>query len=107
MTKGSTHHRGGRCPFLLFLIKITFVSVSPELKTGDPRRRPPHLLADCIQRYFRAAFDDQLVVDVTADEAVRQRPHGVGQDIAADRLDDVFHEFRAVGFYQAGANTVS
>ena len=91
----------------LLLIKRAFVSVGAKLDPRQPGRRPFQLRTDSIQRHIWAAFDDQLVVDVTADEAVRQRPHGVGQDIAADRLDDVFHEFRAVGFYQAGANTVS
>ena len=36
-------------------------------------------------------------MDVADDEAVGKRPHGVGEDVAADRLDDVLHELRTVG----------
>lgn len=32
------------------------------------------------------------------DEAVGERLHGKAEKIAADRLDDVLHEFRPVGF---------
>ena len=96
MTKGSTHHCGGRCPILLFLIKIAFVPVCPELYAGDPRRRPSHLLTDCIEGYVRAALDDQLVVDVPADKAVRERTHSVGEDVSGDGLYDVLDEFWAV-----------
>lgn len=96
MTKGSTHHRGGRCPILLFLIKIAFVPVCPELDAGDPRRCPPHLLTDCVKRDVRAALDDQLVVDVPADKAVRERTHSIGEDVSGDGLYDVFDELWAV-----------
>ena len=96
MTKGSTHHRGGRCPILLFLIKSALVAISPELDAGDPRRRPPHLLTDCIEGYVRAALDDQLVVDVPADKAVRERTHSIGEDVSGDGLYDVLDEFWAV-----------
>lgn len=98
MTKGSTHHCGGRCPILLFLIKIAFVPVCPELYAGDPRRRPSHLLTDCIEGYVRAALDDQLVVDVPDDLTVRERPHGVGQNVTTYGLNDVLDEFWAVTF---------
>ena len=37
-------------------------------------------------------------MDVSADKAVAQRPHGVAQDVPADGLHDVLHEFRAVAF---------
>lgn len=96
MTKGSTHHCGGRCPILLFLIKFAFIPVCPELDAGDPRRRPPHLLTNRVKRDVRAALDDQLVVDVPADKAVRERTHSVGEDVSGDGLYDVLDEFRAV-----------
>ena len=34
---------------------------------------------------------------MSADEAVGQRPHGICQDVAADGLDNVFHELRPIG----------
>lgn len=49
-------------------------------------------------RPVRAILNDQLVVYVSADKAMVQRPHGVGQDIPADGLYDVLDEFRTVGF---------
>ncbi len=56
--------------FLLLLIKFALISIGPELDTGYPRRGPPHLLTDCIQRYIWTAFDDELVMDVPDDLAV-------------------------------------
>ena len=47
---------------------------------------------------FLNIFDDQLIVDVTDDEAVPKSLHGVTEDVAADGLDDVLHELRTVGF---------
>lgn len=38
-------------------------------------------------------------MDVADYGAVTECLHGVGEDVAADRLDDVLHEFRTVGFY--------
>lgn len=38
---------------------------------------------------------------MSADEAVRQRAHGVCQNIPADSLHNVFHELWTVGFYTA------
>lgn len=35
-------------------------------------------------------------MDVADDAAVGQRPHGVAEDVVADRLGDVLHELRPV-----------
>ena len=37
-------------------------------------------------------------MDMSDDEAVTERFHGVAKDIAADRLNDVFDELWTVGF---------
>lgn len=37
-------------------------------------------------------------MDVPDNEAVPEGFHGVGEDIPADGLDDIFHKFRSVGF---------
>ena len=37
-------------------------------------------------------------MNVSNDKAVPESFHGVAEDIPADGLDDVFHEFRPVGF---------
>ena len=44
------------------------------------------------------ALNDQLIMDVSADEAVGEGPHGVAEDVPADGLDDVLDELRTVGF---------
>lgn len=58
----------------------------------------PSGLTDRLQIHTLAGLDDELVMDVAADKAVAQRPHGVTQDVPADCLYNVFHEFRAVTF---------
>lgn len=82
----------------VFFIKIGLVAVGAEQDVRHPVRRSAHLLTDHIQVNIRAAFDDQLIMNVTDDEAVPECFHGVAEDIAADGLDDVFHELRTVGF---------
>ena len=82
----------------VFFIKIGFVPIGAEQDVRHPVRRSSHLFADDIQINSRAAFDDKLIMNVTDDEAVPECFHGVAEDIAADGLDDVFHELRTVGF---------
>ena len=82
----------------VFFIEISLITVGAEQDVRHPVRRSAHLLADHIQVNIRAAFDDQLIVDVTDDEAVPESLHGVAEDVAADGLDDVLYEFRTVRF---------
>ena len=65
------------------------------------------MLTNCVKRDIWAALDDQLVVDVTADKAVRERPHGVGEDVSGDSLHDVLDELgtdRRNGSHRSGAS---
>lgn len=82
----------------VFFIKIGLVAVGAEQDGRHPVRRFAHLLTDHIQVNIRAAFDDQLIMNMTDDEAVPESLHGVTEDVAADSLDDVLHELRTVGF---------
>ena len=82
----------------VFFIKIGLVAVGAEQDIRHPVRRSAHLLTDCIQVNVRAAFDDQLIMNMTDDEAVPESLHGIAEDVAADSLDDVLHELRTVGF---------
>ena len=82
----------------VFFIKTGFVAVGAEKDVRHPIRRSAHLLTDRIQVNVRAAFDDQLIVDVPDDEAVPESLHGVTEDVAADGLNDVLHKLRTVGF---------
>ena len=85
-------------PFLLLLIEIAFIPISPEFDPGKPGRGPPHLLTDHVQRHVRAAFDDEFVVYMTDDLAVMERFHGIGQNVPAYCLHDVLDKLRPVRF---------
>lgn len=82
----------------VFFIKIGLIPIGAEQDVRHPVRRSAHLLTDHIQVNIRAAFDDQLIMNVTDDKAVPERFHGVAENVAADCLDDVLHELRTVGF---------
>ena len=82
----------------VFFVKKGLISISTEQDVRHPVRRFAHLLTDHIQVNIRAAFDDQLIMNVTDDEEVPESLHGVTEDVAADSLDDVLHELRTVGF---------
>ena len=83
---------------LVLFIKTGLVAVGTEQDVRHPVRRSAHLLTDHIQINIRAAFDDQLIMNMTDDEAVPECFHGVTEDVAADGLDDILHELRTVGF---------
>ena len=72
--------------FLIFLVKLRFISICPKQDVRHPVRRSSHLFADDIQINSRAAFDDKLIMNVTDDEAVPESLHGVAEDVAADGL---------------------
>ena len=82
----------------VFFIKIGLVAVGAEQDVRHPVRRSAHLLTDHIQVNVRTAFDDQLIMNMTDDEAVPEGLHGVAEDVAADGLDDILHELWTVGF---------
>lgn len=82
----------------VFFVKIGLIAVGTEQDVRHPVRRPAHLLTDHIQVNIRAAFDDQLIVNVTDDKTVPESLHGIAEDVAADGLDDILHEFRTVRF---------
>ena len=83
---------------LIFLVKIAFIPVCSKKQSLDPGRGSPHLLTDGIQGYTGAAFDNQFVMHMTADEAVGKGLYSISQDIAAYCLYDVLHEFGTVAF---------
>ena len=56
------------------------------------------MLADSLQRYVLADFDDQLVMNVPDDEAMAEGLHGIGQDVPADSLHDILDKFWTVRF---------
>lgn len=56
------------------------------------------LLTDDIRVNVGVSFDNKFIVDVSDDKAVPEGFHGIEEDVAADGLDDIFHELRSVGF---------
>ena len=82
----------------VFLVKAGLVAIGTEQNVRHPDRGSAHLLTDHIQVNIRGAFDDQLIMNVTDDEAVPESLHGIAEDVAADGLNDVLHEFRTIGF---------
>ena len=93
----------------VFFVKIGLVAIGTEQDVRHPVQRSAHLFTDHIQVNIRAAFDDQLIMNVTDDEAVPESFHCIAKDVSADRLHDVLNEFRSVGFdafpFLCGSNT--
>ena len=82
----------------VFFVKIGLIAIGAEQDVRHPVWRSAHLLTDHIQVNIGAAFDNQLIMNVTDDEAVPESFHGVAKDVAADGLDDILYELRTVGF---------
>ena len=80
----------------VFFIKAGLVTISTEQDVRHPVRRFAHLLTDHIQVNIRTAFDDQLIMNVTNNEAMPECLHGIAEDVTADSLYDVLHELRTV-----------
>ena len=57
-----------------------------------------HDVADALHIGIFRNFDDQFIVDMSADETVFQVLHGIAENVAADSLGDILDVFRAVGF---------
>lgn len=98
-----------RGSFSVFFIKISFVSVCSKQDVRHPVRGSAHLLTYGFQVNAGIAFDDQFIMDVPDDEAMPEGLHSIAEDVAADGLDDILHEFRPVGFnafpFLCGADT--
>ena len=82
----------------VFFVKIGLIAVGAEQDVRHPVRRSAHLLTNNIQVNIGTAFDDQLVMNMSYNEALPERLHGVTEDVAADGLNDVLHKLRTVGF---------
>lgn len=79
----------------VFFIKIGFIPVGAEKDVRHPVRGSAHLLTDHLQVNIGTAFDDQLIMNMTDDEAVPESLHSIAEDVTADSLNDIFHEFRS------------
>lgn len=63
-----------------------------------PVRGSAHLFAEDFQVNSGVAFDNQFIMDVPDNEAVPEGLHSIAEDVAADGLNDILHEFRTIGF---------
>ena len=61
----------------VFFIKIGLIAVGTEQDVRHPVRRSAHLLTNHIQVNIRTAFDNQLIMNMTDDEAVPESLHGL------------------------------
>lgn len=99
MEKRSSGDVPGAAIFMsVFFVESCLIPICPQQDIRHPVRGAAHLLTDGFQVNFGSAFNDQFIVDVPDNEAVPEGFHGVAENIPADGLDDIFHEFRPVGF---------
>lgn len=87
----------GSGPVLVLFVEHGFISVSAEFQPGSPRRGASHLVTYGVEFNLRCGFYHQFVVNVHGDKAVGQGLHGIAEDITGSGLNDIFHEFWAVG----------
>lgn len=93
-----TFCRSGLLPLLIFTVPRGDIPIRPKQEAWHPVRHSGHLLAKLIQGYLFPTLNDHLIVDMPANEAVRESFHGIHQKISADGLHDVLDELRTVGF---------
>lgn len=94
---------------LIFFIKISFIPIASNQDIRHPVWRSTHDIADGFVINILAAFDDELIMDMTADKAVGEVTHGKAEKVSGDCLHDVLYEFRTVAFnsfpFLGGADT--
>ena len=84
--------------FSVLLIKFRYIPIRSELDAAEPLRYSCHLLTEHFKRYILGAFDDELIVDVPTDEAVRECFHGIHQEVSGDGLHYILDKSRTITF---------
>ena len=82
----------------VFLVKHCLISICSEQDVRHPVGRPSHLFTDDLQVDSGIAFDNQFIMNMPDDKTMAKSFHSVAENVAADGLDDILHEFRSVGF---------
>lgn len=94
---------------LIFFIKFGFIPIASNQDIRHPVWRPTHDIADGFVINILAAFDDELIMDMTTNKAVGEGAHGKTKKISGDCLRNVLNEFRTVAFdsfpFLSGADT--
>ena len=95
--------------FLIFFVKWRFISIASNLDIWHPVWRPTHDIADGFVIDILTTFDNEFIMDMTADKAVGEVTHGKTEKVPGDCLHDVLYEFRTVAFdsfpFLSGADT--
>ena len=86
------------CPFSIFLIEAALETLGAKQETFRPRWGSFHLLTNDRKGDLLVAFDDEFIMDVCNNIHAPQRLHGIAENVATDRLRDILHELRTVGF---------
>ena len=84
--------------FLIFFVKWRFISIASNLDIWHPVWRPTHDIADGFVIDILTTFDNEFIMDMTADKAVGEVTHGKTEKVPGDCLHDVLYEFRTVAF---------
>lgn len=99
MNEAASGVKPGAAIFLsILLIKFRHISIGPELDAGKPIRHPCHPFTEHFQRYILGAFDDELIVDMSADKTVRECLHSIHQEVSGNSLNHILDELRPVAF---------
>ena len=84
--------------FLIFFVKWRLIPIASKLDIRHPVWRSAHDTADGFVIDILTAFDDELIMDMTTDEAVGEVAHSKTEKVSGDCLHDVLYEFRTVAF---------
>lgn len=89
---------GSRFSDSVFFIKLCFITIGAKQNVRHPVRGSAHLFTDSFYINSGVAFDNKLIMDMPDDKAVAESFHSIAEDVTADGLNDILHEFRSVGF---------
>ena len=95
--------------FLIFFIKFGLVAIASNQDIRHPSRRPSHDRSDAAYTGILRAFDNKLIMDMTAYLLIREVMHRIAEKVSGNSLDDILRKFRTVGFdalpFLGGANS--
>lgn len=77
---------------------MCFITISTDQDVWHPVGCPAHDGGYGLHRYIFTIFDDQFIMDVTADEAVGEILYSEAEKIPADSLNDILRKLWIVGF---------
>ena len=77
---GLWHSTGDRYLFNLFFVKWRFISIASNLDIWHPVWRPTHDIADGFVIDILTTFDNEFIMDMTADKAVGEVTHGKNRE---------------------------